>query len=408
MAADRRPALARLPRRAGRGARRCAAGRGGRGRCARRRCGWAKASEWERAEWPQPRCSGYSASAYWPSWISSEASRASSKPEIQLLVERVEVGAQRRLVVGDVGERAVAVVDPVAERRAAVGDRGGADPRRADLPLGLRAVAEGDVAGQLADLDRRERRRDVAGDAVAQRGLGRGRPPDDDLGLGAEGRGEEDEALDVVEVQVGEEDVEAGRLVGQGEAEVADAGAGVEREQRAVGEGDADAGGVAAVADRLRAGEGIEPRVPQSLAFISGPPRSVEPLRPEDGDRALRAVRGEDREGRGLDRVAGAVGRADLEVGVGGAAVADGDDQRQLVVGDRLAARRRRGRRASPTPRRRPCPAPRSVCRAAPRRPRCRRRGRRPRRPGRPGSRAPTSGCERGSARVASASQMTL
>ena len=43
-----------------------------------------------------------------------------------VLLERVEVGAERRLVVGDVGERGVAVVDPVAERRPAVGDRGGA------------------------------------------------------------------------------------------------------------------------------------------------------------------------------------------------------------------------------------------------------------------------------------------
>ena len=85
------------------------------------------------------------------------------------LVERLEVGAQRRLVIGDVGERAVAVFDPVAERRATVGDRGGADPGRADLPLGLGAVTEGDVAGELADLDRRERRRDVAGDPIAQR-----------------------------------------------------------------------------------------------------------------------------------------------------------------------------------------------------------------------------------------------
>ena len=213
---------------------------------------WAKASEWLSAEWPQPTWSGYSASVYWPSWISSEASRARAKPEIQSSSSALQVGAERRLVVGDVGERGVALVDPVAERRPAVGDRGGADPGRADLPLGLRAVAEGDVAGQLADLDRRERGGDVAGDAVAQRGLRRGRAPDHDLGLRPEGGGEEDQALDVVEVEVGEEDVQPGRLVAEAEAEAADAGAGVERQQRAVGEGDADAGGVAAVADRLR------------------------------------------------------------------------------------------------------------------------------------------------------------
>src|ERR1051325_1948146 len=58
---------------------------------------------------------------------------------------------------------------------------------------------------------------------------------------------------------------------------------------------------------------------------------------PEDRDRPLRAVRGEDREGRDLDLVAGAVGGADAELGVGGAAIADGADQRQLVVGNRLA-----------------------------------------------------------------------
>ena len=176
---------------------------------------WAKASECESAEWPQPTWSGYSASVYWPSWISRTVFSARAKPEIQSSVERLEVGAERRLVVGDVGERGVAVVDPVAEGRPAVGDRGGADPRRADLPLGLRAAAEGDVAGQLAHLDRRERRRDVAGDAVAQRGLGRGRAPDHDLGLRPEGGGEEDQALDVVEVEVGEEDVQPGRLVAE-------------------------------------------------------------------------------------------------------------------------------------------------------------------------------------------------
>src|SRR4029077_14784185 len=66
-----------------------------------------------------------------------------------VLLEFVEVGAEGRLVVGDVGEGGVAVVDPVAERRPAVGAGGGADAGGADLPLALRAVAEGDVAGEL-------------------------------------------------------------------------------------------------------------------------------------------------------------------------------------------------------------------------------------------------------------------
>ena len=210
----------------------------------------------ESAECPQPTWSGYSSSAYWQSWISRSASLGEREARDPLLLELVDLGAECRLVVGDVGERGAGVLDAVAERRPAVGDRGGADPRRADLPLGLRAVAEGDVAGQLAHLDRRERRGDVAGDAVAQRGLRRGRAPDHDLGLRAEGGGEEDQALDVVEVQVGEQDVQAGRLVAEGEPEAADPGARVERQQRAVGERDLHAGGVAAVADRLRAGGG--------------------------------------------------------------------------------------------------------------------------------------------------------
>ena len=84
-----------------------------------------------------------------------------------VLLERVEVGSERRLVVGDVGERLIAVVDPVAERRAAMGDRGGPDPRRADLPVDLGAVPEGDVARQLLDLDRGEGGGDVARDPLA-------------------------------------------------------------------------------------------------------------------------------------------------------------------------------------------------------------------------------------------------
>ena len=49
---------------------------------------------------------------------------------------------------------------------------------------------------------------DVAGDPVLERGLRRGRPPDRDLHVGAEAGREEHQALDVVEVQVGEQDVD--------------------------------------------------------------------------------------------------------------------------------------------------------------------------------------------------------
>src|SRR5262245_60952131 len=82
----------------------------------------------------------------------------------------------------------------------------------------------------------------------------------------------------------------------------------------------------------------MDPRVPQILTFISAPRSVARPGGPENRDRALRAVCGEDREGGGLDPVASAVGGADLEVGVRGPAVADRDHQGQLVVGNRLAA----------------------------------------------------------------------
>ena len=48
-------------------------------------------------------------------------------------VEVGEPGAQCRLVVGNVGDRRLAIGDPIAERRPAVGDRLGADPRSAQL-----------------------------------------------------------------------------------------------------------------------------------------------------------------------------------------------------------------------------------------------------------------------------------
>src|SRR5690348_2854979 len=83
-------------------------------------------------------------------------------------------------------------------------------------------------------------------------------------------------------------------------------------------------------------GDGIEPRVPQSLTFISAA-RAVRGGRPEDRDRSAGPVRRQDREGGCLDDVPGAVGGADLEVGVGRATVAHRHDEGKLVVGDRLA-----------------------------------------------------------------------
>src|SRR5947209_13146107 len=68
----------------------------------------------------------------------------------------------------------------------------------------------------------------------------------------AKRRGEEHQALDVVEMAVGEEDVQRVTDVADREPEVADARAGVEDEHAAVAQGDLDARGIAAVAHGLR------------------------------------------------------------------------------------------------------------------------------------------------------------
>jgi hypothetical protein len=72
-------------------------------------------------------------------------------------------------------------------------------------------------------------------------------------------RRKEAEALDVVHVEVGQEDVQPldGR-VNRG-SEPADAGPGIEREDGAVGAYDLDRGGIAPVARRLWAGAGERP-----------------------------------------------------------------------------------------------------------------------------------------------------
>ena len=154
------------------------------------------------------------------------------------VVRQVEAGDPRgleirqrrpeaRLVVRDVAERRVALRDPEAERRPAVVHRLRPDRRAAELPLGRRRVGERDRAGKLADVDRRQRRRDVARHTFLERALRRGGAPDRDLGVAAKARREEHEPLDVVEVEVGEEDADR-RPGGEAEAEGANPGAGVE------------------------------------------------------------------------------------------------------------------------------------------------------------------------------------
>jgi hypothetical protein len=80
-----------------------------------------------------------------------------------------------------------------------VGDGGCVDARGPDFPLPLRTRAKGGSGRELMQVERRERRREVAGEALGQR-LGGGRAPDGDLGVGHEEVREEHQPLDVVEV----------------------------------------------------------------------------------------------------------------------------------------------------------------------------------------------------------------
>src|SRR4051812_4398162 len=113
------------------------------------------------------------------------------------------------------------------------------------------------MARKLANVDRRQRCRDVTRDAVLERRLRRRRSPDDDLRARVEHWREEHEALDVVQVQVRQEDVQR-LLTGavEREPEAADSGAGVEDERGAVVERDLHARRVAAVVGRLGTGGG--------------------------------------------------------------------------------------------------------------------------------------------------------
>jgi hypothetical protein len=80
-------------------------------------------------------------------------------------------------------------------------------------------------------VERRERRGEVAREALGQR-LGVGRAPENDLGIWDEQGREEHQPLDVLEVELGEQDVDTAWPSGELEPERADARACVEYEDR--------------------------------------------------------------------------------------------------------------------------------------------------------------------------------
>src|SRR4029079_7452601 len=116
------------------------------------------------------------------------------------------------------------------------------------------------------EADREEGRREVSRDSLPQRRRRGRRPPEPELPAGGPERREEAEPFDVVEMEVGEADVEVAVIsLEQPLPELADPRARVEDQRRAVGELELDTGGVAAVADRRgpRRGERA-PRTPNA------------------------------------------------------------------------------------------------------------------------------------------------
>ena len=145
-----------------------------------------------------------------------------------LRLEVIEDSEQRGLVVGQIAQRHPAVFYAEPQRRPAVVDSFGADARAADVPLAHRAVAKVELAGQLAHVDRSQGGGKIARDAHFQRHTRRRGPPDGHAIVRVEQGREEEQALNVVEVQVGEQDVDVLSAGAQVRWQVADPGAGVE------------------------------------------------------------------------------------------------------------------------------------------------------------------------------------
>jgi hypothetical protein len=116
----------------------------------------------------------------------------------------------------------------------------GNDLEAADAYRLIGRVMQHDSSVEVSEPDREEWRREIASEASPQVHRRRARAPNMDLAGRPKERGKEAEALDVVHVEVGQEDVQPldGRV--NGGSEPADAGPGIERKDRAIGLHDLD------------------------------------------------------------------------------------------------------------------------------------------------------------------------
>ena len=148
-------------------------------------------------------------------------------------------------MVGQIGNARPVGGDPVTDRGSWMDDMLGNDLEAADAYGLLGRVVQHDASIEVADPHWEERRREIACEAGPQFHRRRSRPPNMDLAGGPKERGKEAEALDVVHVEVGQEDVEPLDRRVNGGSEPTDAGPGVEHENGAIGAHDLDCCGVA-------------------------------------------------------------------------------------------------------------------------------------------------------------------
>ena len=191
--------------------------------------------------------------------------------------DRLQIDAERGFVIGDVCQHPSVVLHSISEGGTGVLHEGAPDAHTPQFPLGLRDVVELEMGRKLVDVHGEQGRREVRGHAVAERMRGRGRTPDVHLAVRVPDGSEESHPLDVIEVEMGEKDVDAGRMVAlQRHPEVADAGPGVDHQHASIRGPDLQAGRVAAVTNRLGARRGQRPAAPPDLRLHA---RSARPAR---------------------------------------------------------------------------------------------------------------------------------
>src|SRR6476646_5502574 len=123
----------------------------------------------------------------------------------------------------------------------------------ADPPAILGDVVELHLGWNVRQREWKDGRREIEADPLLQAPLCRGRPPDVQLRPRVEDRGEEPDALHVVEMKMTEAEVDLERApADEVHAEVPDAGAGIEDDQRSVGEFGGHTGRVASELERSR------------------------------------------------------------------------------------------------------------------------------------------------------------